>query len=328
MSKFSVFSKKRCEKLTRKGYACLKENDYDGALKIAKQLDDLRHTASFEIAALAHAGMNNIEEAVKILEKGVDFATDCWLNWQLLGNYRSDLGRYDEADTAYKHALECTNVWESSVYLNQAILAIHLDQYEDALKKLDCVCEPELHLEVVATRIDALIGMGRIDEASRLGLTTLAEQLDDETEGELMGYIAASICRIRLKQKEDKELIREFAIKSLQYHHNSPSLLAVIRDIGARYSPRAMYYRMFLHAKIHVTNSLDDTVKGFYVNYDVVADDSMEALEFILKFENDEEIENLSIEEIEALEHRPDDPKGIYWRSFRFYYEEPLSESG
>ncbi|MCX6583965.1 MAG: hypothetical protein NT166_27635 [Candidatus Aminicenantes bacterium] len=326
MGKLKSFLKKQCKKLTEKGYACLKENDYDGALKIAKELEELHYTASFEIAALTYAGMNNLEEAVKILEKGVDLAPDCWLNWQLLGNYRSNLGRYDEADTAYKNALECTNVRESSVHLNQAILSIRLDRYEDALKKLECIDETELHLQVVSARIDALMGIGRIDEASRLGLKTLEEQWDDESEGELMGYIAANICRMRLKQRENKELIREFAIKSLAYHHNSPSLLAVIRYIDAKYSPKAMYYRMFLHAKIHVTSSLDEAVKGFYVNYDVVADDSEEALEFIIEFENDEEIENLSIEKIEALEHRPDDPKGIYWRSFRFNYEEPLSE--
>lgn len=314
-------SRKRTEKLARKGYACLKEKDYEGALKIAKQLEKRYYTASFEIAALAHMGLDNPEEAVKTLERGVDLAPACWANWELLGNFRSDLGRYDEAGTAYKNALECMECWESSIRLNQAILAERLEQYGDVLKILDCVDDPELRLEVAATRIGVLIKMERLEEAARLALTTLDDQWDVESGGEPMARVAAHLARIRLLQGENREQVRKFVIKSLDYHHNSPFLLAVIRDINARFSSTAKHYQLLINAKIHAACSLYGEAKGFYVNYYVLADDADEALEFIREIESDEEVERLGIEDLETLENLPYGPKGIHWRDIRLYYE-------
>ena len=39
---------------------------------------------------------------VTVLRCGVTTASDVWLNWQLLGNYLSDLERYDDAEAAYQ----------------------------------------------------------------------------------------------------------------------------------------------------------------------------------------------------------------------------------
>src|SRR5688572_21492310 len=119
----SDFTKRKSEKLAEKGYRNLQDGDAAAALKVSAELEALRFTAAFEIAALAHAQLGDLEAAVTTLRRGLDIAPTVWINWQLLGNYLSDLERYDEAASAYDKAMECVGVHESSIRLNQAILA-------------------------------------------------------------------------------------------------------------------------------------------------------------------------------------------------------------
>src|SRR5262245_5741741 len=112
--------KQESEKLAEAGYQHLKDGDAEAALRVAEELESLLYTATFEIAALAHRQLGDIEAAVALLKRGLEIAPVVWVNWQLLGNYLSDLERFDEAAFAYESALECPGVWRSSVHLNQA----------------------------------------------------------------------------------------------------------------------------------------------------------------------------------------------------------------
>ena len=87
------------------GIQHLNDGDAEAALEVAAQLEELRYTASFEIAALAYGQLGDLDAAVGVLTRGVDLAPDVGLNWQLLGNYLSDLERFDEAVSAYESAL-------------------------------------------------------------------------------------------------------------------------------------------------------------------------------------------------------------------------------
>jgi hypothetical protein len=66
--------RRRAQKLAETGYQCLRDRDAEGALKIAGQLDELRYTATFEIAALAHAQRGDLEAAVAVLRRGPEIA--------------------------------------------------------------------------------------------------------------------------------------------------------------------------------------------------------------------------------------------------------------
>src|SRR5262245_38065397 len=99
------FQRRRSEQLDKEARELLADDDFEGALRIAEQLETLRYTAAFEIAALAHAGMDDLEKAVAVLERGLALAPDVWVNWQLLGNYLSDLDRYEAAQSAFARAL-------------------------------------------------------------------------------------------------------------------------------------------------------------------------------------------------------------------------------
>jgi len=154
--------RKRCEALLRKGYARVREREFDSALEIAAQLESQRFSRAFEIAALAQAGKGDLDAAVAALQRGVEVAPDVWLNWQLLGNYLSDLGRYEDAEGAYNRALACPGSSTDSVRLNLAILANRRDRPAVALEFLDELHDPK----VVARAREARISSFRRDPTS------------------------------------------------------------------------------------------------------------------------------------------------------------------
>ncbi len=134
----------RAEKLLERGRALLGGGEIDEALRVAERLRGMRYSGGFELTALAYAAQGRLEEAVRVLEEGVEKAPRAWLNWQLLGSYRSDLGRFAAAEAAYERALTCPDVEPSSVRLNQAILAYRQGDPRKALGFAGLIDDPEL----------------------------------------------------------------------------------------------------------------------------------------------------------------------------------------
>lgn len=314
--------KRRADKLLERGYALLDEAKFDEALEIADQLREQRSSGAFEIGALGHAGKGDLETAVRVLEDGVEKAPAVWLNWQLLGSYLSDLGRFPQAAAAYERALDCPGAWVASVRLNQAILASRQDDLQEALRWLERVDDPELSLQAAAVRVSALAGSGRAGEAERLGMEVLASAPDagGGAGSAELGRIAAAIARIRIDRDGLTEQTRSFLVDHWT-RWISPEILAAIRDFDNAYSDRAKYYRLVVHGKLPETGSPEIDVRGFFCTYDVVADSPAEALQYIERLDRREPIANLSIEESRVLESRPRDPKGVYGCTGRAFYD-------
>lgn len=89
----------------KRGLSLVKKGKTAEALRVARELHAIRYSGCFEIEAQALAREGSKEEAVKVLRKGLEVAPASWLNGNLLGNYLSDEGRYDEAFAAYEEAL-------------------------------------------------------------------------------------------------------------------------------------------------------------------------------------------------------------------------------
>jgi tetratricopeptide (TPR) repeat protein len=312
-------TKRKTEKLAQLGYQLLEDGDAEAALKVAAELEALRYTATFEIAALAHARLGDLEAAVAVLKRGLEIAPKVWINWQLLGNYLSDLEHYEEAASAFERAWNCPDVDQSSIRLNQAILASRRGLNDQALSYAEQVTDPDLALRTASARVTALAGLGRFDEALRIGeaiLTTV-----DPDEPEELAYLAASMGSARLGRGTPAEEVIAFAVDALdQYDRSNTQLLALIRDADNQRSAAAKYYRLTVDAKIPFTDPLSQLGQGYIVNYDVVADSVDEALPFIERMEAPTLRGLLVVDEHEILEHRPDDPKGVYARTPRHYY--------
>lgn len=315
------FKRKRTEKLTAEGFSCLSNKEYEKAMRIAAQLEELRFSSSFEIAAQAYAGLGDLEKAISVLERGVKLAPDVWGNWQLLGNYLSDLERFESAASAYRNALKCPNARVGSIQLNQAILANRQNKYDEALQILDKIDEKDLLLHISETRVSSLKGLNKIEEAISLANRILSELSDKDNYAEMQDRVAAALGRLRLMSGEDKEVVREWAIHSAKSHTQFRMLLALIRDIDAKYSETANYYRLLIHGIIPITSPRYREARGFYTTYDVVADNAAEGLKFIRDFEDDDVKGNLFIDNEDMMEQRSKDPKGVYWRTGYSFYK-------
>jgi tetratricopeptide (TPR) repeat protein len=313
--------RKRSEELADTGFALIREGNYEEALGIAGELEELRFSAAFDIAAQAHSGLGDLQKAVETLERGVAKAPTCWLNWELLGSCRSDMGDYSGAEGAYEQALTCPAPSEDSIRLNQAILANRRGNHAQALNYLDMVGEPGLSLRAAVARITALEGMGRIDEALSVADACLAKEWEEEDVSEWLSYIAASQGRMRLGKGCSPNSVRRSAMNALEEFGSDGDLLALIRDIDGCYSTEAQYFRLLIHAKVAADQSMHQEAKGYFVSYDVVAETPERALVWVQEFECADSVPaTLCIEEEEVLEERPGDPMGVYWRSGRCYY--------
>ncbi len=316
-----IFNKKT-EKLSDEGFDCLREEDYERALEISSELEERRFTAAFEIGAQALAGLGDIDKAVTLLQRGLELAPQVWSNWQLLGNYLSDLNQYDEAKRAYDSALECGVVWKDSVYLNQAILANRVNEFANALMLLEKIADEDLLLEKIDSKIAALMGLDLLEDAEKLADQVLSTKHYLEQDEETVGRVAAQLGRIYLKQGRPKQDVREFAFDSLEYTPGNRMLLALIRDIDNQYSANAHYYRALVHCMVSITSPDYKEIKGYYCEYDVIATSIDELLTYVAQFEKDVVQDgNYTVEEHEILVENTDDPCGVYYISGRAFYE-------
>jgi tetratricopeptide (TPR) repeat protein len=311
---------KDADQLVDQAHEYLADGDYEAALKVAQQLEGDGESEAFAIAAEAHAAQGNVDEAVKVLQRGVEVQPDCWSNWQMLGNYRSDLGQQDKANEAYEKALACSDAWTASIRLNRAILAARDGNYDEALRELDSADDEELRLELASARIQVLQEAGRLDEALEAAAEAMQWEYDPERDGPCLARIVAMISRVQMQQGRHKDGIRRRLLDALEWaDHSNPEVLAAIRDLDGRYSPDAQYFRLELSTRL--LESDDETGEadtiGLFVEYDVVAESVEQAIGWIGDFEPEISRDAWTVESSEAIEPRPDEPMGVYWRACR-----------
>jgi superkiller protein 3 len=134
----------QADQLMKRGLACVESGRTSEALAIAEELHSLRYSGAFEIKAQALASEGSKEEAVAVLREGLTIAPHGWLNGNLLGNYLSDLGRFEEAFAAYDEALLAPNADPVLIEANYAMALNRAGQDEAARTKLRAVMQQDL----------------------------------------------------------------------------------------------------------------------------------------------------------------------------------------
>jgi Flp pilus assembly protein TadD len=103
------FDQKSADDLMHLAFRALDSGKPKAALKVAKKLERMRYSGSFEIQALAYADLGDPSKAISVLREGTTKCPNVWLLWQLLGNNLSDAGRFEEAFEAYEKGSAPTN---------------------------------------------------------------------------------------------------------------------------------------------------------------------------------------------------------------------------
>ena len=144
------------DRLMKRGLSLVEKGKTTEALAVAKALHSIRYSGAFEIEAQALAREGSNEEAIAVLRKGLEVAPTSWLNGNLLGNYLSDQGRYDEALGAYEQALSTPTADHILIQANYALALQRAGREEDARAKIAEVLRQDLSAATTEVRSFAL----------------------------------------------------------------------------------------------------------------------------------------------------------------------------
>lgn len=316
LSFFRDRGRKRAAALYDQGRALIEEEEFEAALAIGRKLRKLRFSGAYEIEGLAYSGLDRDDDAVRVLREGLAIEPSVWVNWLLLGSCLSRLGNYDEALLAYDRAQASPQSDRDMVELNRAIVGIRREDYAFALRHLDAIHSYEnapARLRAIGCRVRALQGLGRVAQAEDLGLRTLREWRDtNDGEGKSdIAEIALVLGEIRLGRGDDREAVLAHAIEWWRATRQE-RLLWLVREAQPLRSPESHYFRLLLHGTISPGSDVDVDAQGFYSSADVVADSPEEALAFVLQLDPPERGVEVTVHEANALEPRPNGPKGVY----------------
>jgi Tfp pilus assembly protein PilF len=128
----------------KRGLAYVKEGRTSEAKAIAKKLHALRYSGGFEIEAQALATEGSKDAAITVLRKALEAAPTSWLNGNLLGNFLSDQGRYDEAFTAYEEALRTPSADRVLIEANYALALQRAGRKDEARTKIAGIAAQDL----------------------------------------------------------------------------------------------------------------------------------------------------------------------------------------
>lgn len=158
------------------------------ALAVADQLLDMRFSGGFEIAALAHEGLGDLDRATTLLQEGVEVIPIAWPLWLLLAQFLALQGDEAEAQSAFDAAADCAEAPRSWVALKHAEFHRAHGRADMALLLLDQHRDDQLtHAELLTCLND----LGRSKEVVALA-PTLLEQAEEE---DMRGPIAAQWVR-------------------------------------------------------------------------------------------------------------------------------------
>ncbi len=361
----------KSQKLSNKAYDLIEKYDFNGALKIGKELSLYGVECGCKIQAHVYAGMGKKKKELKILMQGRGTFPDSWEIRQLLGICYADIGEHDKAIEHYDDGLNIAYGSVIQLYCNRAIDLLQLGKLDEALNDVQYVVSlldsnivntiPLIalrggkHYEILSsadTQLSqqkcAYYDIVSVVEASYSLLIFIYNQLgnydkakevfekfinkydinefiqttdvyNQYSPGLSALYFAFSITLWK-SEGADKalELIKK-AILFDKWNKNAQSLIREIRN-NNDYN-NAKYMRIYLCGKFYKPFIHEgDTVHSFMVCYFVIADDEIEALNFIKEFEPEEIRNILKVErEIKILDDMPKKPKGVYEISSYLY---------
>ena len=282
--------------------------DLDKALKIGYKLKKSRYSGAFEIIARVYYAKEDIQQAVKILHEGVTVNPKDWLLWVQLGNYLSDLECYNDADAAYKMAINSSNSDISQVELNMAVLYERMERFDEAIEicknLLNTEKDPEIRFRTLLLVVNLHRDISLYDQALFYGnnaVSLLSNSHDFETSEISRLYSALAYI---VWQQKDKDLSLCYIRQALLNNRLNEDALWLLREITNLKSSHSKYFHLLIYGK---QNS-----EEFFTNFGIIADTPEEALYFAKEFEPNEFRKAFQIEKSQVLRSAKEELKGVY----------------
>jgi len=295
----------------------MEESNYEEILRFAQKIKKVGLPNGYEAAGMAYAEVGELDEAIRTLEEGVSRFPGYWQNWELLGNYRSDAGRFEEAEESFHKALQCEDVWVDSVYYNHAVSLARRGEFELSMDMIERVVDPVFDINAALLRIGLLLDMGFKDEALALSDDWLSRDWNQFGDGGRLARFQASRAWLLHRTGTPVNEVRQYLVEAIREAPANEALFAMVRMLENLRSEYAFAYRLEIIVEAPESCEECDWV-NYYVAYDIAMENEEQALAWIREFEDceDPEIE-VRIERSTMIEVLRDAYLGVYWRSGR-----------
>ncbi|VVE68574.1 hypothetical protein PCA31118_02952 [Pandoraea captiosa] len=302
------------DELMAEAFAHLEAGDPETALEIGKRLESMQYSGAYEVQAMAYADLDDIEQAIAVLEAGVAHAPGVWLLWQLLGNYRSDLGRFPAAIEAYEAAANCAPDEDLVIVdFNHANALARQGDFAAAQTQLDRTFESP-HLaqagrafieNAIALRMHLFVAQGEPKAAIATYEALAKQEHDEEGSNVSMADVLAELSHA-YKQTGDKAKAMTTALEAVQHYKWSDAALWALRAARDEQSETARAMHLIVEGQWYEPledEDPDGPAPEFVTTYDVVAENEEEALRLIAECEPPQVRESLRIAETHPIEN-------------------------
>ena len=311
---------KKVNGLLDKGFDALEDGRFEEALEAADGLEGFRHSAGFELGALALRALEREEEALERLERGVKKAPTAWLLWNLLGNMRSDLEDFEGAFTAWDSGLACEGCDAGSLRLNKAIALGRLERGEEGLAELELIqdAEPTFFARVQAFRAHLLGLLGRQDErveAARAGLDLLGDEVDP-AEAQLFAELALGLHA----SGGDHDEALGAAWEAVSVDRSSPQAAEALRVVEGVLEDDLVLIHLMVKGTWFEPLDKGQPTPVFFTSYTVVARDLGDALELARRFEPEPVRASMEVDDSSVLDEPQRRLRGVHHASAHAFY--------
>ena len=313
------------EQLSQAAWEALEQSDAATAKELGAQLVEAGTEFGYRVLALASAMEDDRQGAIDTIRAGIEIFPDVWQLHMQLGNFYSDAEMLNEALESFDTALQCSDVEQHWVQMNQAVVFVRLGDFDQALNLLQQIDHSDARNEAFELKINILGELGRND----LILELAEEELEDlntpenDPEANLMSRICIQIAKAGWYEDESDELVMHYLKQAISFYRLNEEALWLLREMDAQFSDESKIFSLMVQGSFVKEASSSQNPAKFFTSYVVVADNPAEALAYIRDFEIEEIDKNsLSIQEVEEMPNEEDDPKGIYKvMGFAFFEE-------
>ncbi len=133
-------------------------------------------------------------------------------------------------------------------------------------------------------------------------------------EREDLSSICSSLSSVYRQQGESQKAM-DFAWKAIDIFKGNEQAAWLIREIEGILSINSKYFRLMIEGVWNTPFDGYQQCPGFFISYDVVAEDQEEAVFFIKRFEPVGVRNRIAIQDVDTLKPSPELPKGVYFTS-------------
>ncbi|WNJ21173.1 hypothetical protein [Pontibacter sp. G13] len=303
-------SETELELLAEAGWTALEFEEFEEANEAAAKLRANGVESGYRIVAAAHAMVDEYDQALAWIDKGIEALPQDWMLRMQKGIYLSDEERFEDAIAAFDEAAALPQAEIHWLEFNKGVAQFRGGLLEDALKTFKAIKHPEASLKADSMRMTMFLTMGLPDQAVAVVEDELSEDLEIESadQAETMStiMIQAAIAFADLKDEAESpeevdKAIDHYVRAAISYHRENPQTLMFMRELNGEEAEKASFYFIEVEGLIQEPQ-LGPEPRPCSGAFLILADSEEEALEFVKAFEIPEvDKSSLTISESEVL---------------------------